>query len=196
MARAPRRPQACTAPISLQHFSAAHATPRPAALALANGAVLEQRTNAVYLLQLDEVVQTVPGTFAATPVASADGTMAAVSVTMGLSETLVTFSWRNGQWESHTWIDGNHTISRLAMDPPGNRLSFVWPGPKGGVAALYLLDLHDPDAAPLRLTNRSPRLPGHPPADYVALPLRDPPFFDGALLRWTAEDGPHAIEAR
>jgi hypothetical protein len=117
-------------------------------------------------------------------------------VTAGVRESLLTFSVHEENWLLHAWIRGDHTVTRLGMDAAGERLAFVWPGPKKGVAAVYLLDLGDADAAPQRLTNRSPRVPGQPPADFVPLPLREPPFFDGPMLRWTAEDGPHAVEAR
>lgn len=169
--------------------------PLAAPLVLAEGAVLEAAVEGVKLLQNGEVVQTVRGTLAAVPVASADGRTVAVSVTTagGRDGALVTLTRQNGRWQSQTRIQGNHTLTRLAMDPSGERLAFVWPGPRGGVAAVYLLNLQVPDATPERLTNRAPRRPGQPPDDFVALPLRDPPVFDGSMLRWTADDGPHSV---
>ena len=178
------------------------ATPRPSPVMLWGGAVLEQRQGAVVLVKDGEVVQTVRGALSDAPAASADGRVVALSVTEGVHESLLTFSLRSAHaaheenWELRAWIQGDHTVTRLGMDAAGERLAFVWPGPKGGVAAVYLLDLGDVDAAPQRLTNRSPRVPGQPPADFVPLPLREPPFFDGPMLRWTAEDGVHAVEAR
>jgi hypothetical protein len=178
------------------------ATPRPSPVSLWGGAVLEQRQGAVVLVQHGEVVQTVRGALSDAPATSADGRVVALSVTEGVHGSLLTFSLRSAHaadeesWQLHAWIQGDHTITRLGMDAAGKRLAFVWPGPKSGVAGVYLLDLGDADAAPQRLTNRSPRVAGQPPADFVPLPLRGPPFFDGPLLRWTAEDGSHAVEAR
>ena len=172
------------------------ATPRPPPVPLWGGAALEQRQGAVVLVQNGEVLQTVPGALADEPAASADGRVVALSVTAGVHESLLTLSHVQDQWQLHTWIQGHHTITRLGIDDAGARLAFVWPGTKGGVSAVYLLDLGDTDAAPRRLTNRSPRVPGQPPADFVPLPLRGPPYFDGPMLRWTAEDGPHAVKTR
>ena len=172
------------------------AMPRPLPMTLWGGAVLEQRHGAVMLVQEGEVVQTVSGALADEPAASANGRVVALSVTAGIHEALLTFSVRDDRWESRTWIQGVHTVTRLGMDGAGERLAFVWPGPTGGVSALYLLDLGNPEAAPQRLTNRGPRAPGQPPADFVALPIREPPYFEGPMLRWPAQDGPHAVELR
>jgi hypothetical protein len=178
------------------------ATPRPAPMTLWGGAVLEQREGAVVLVHDGEVVQTVRGALADEPAASADGRVVALSVTVGVYESLLTWSARSAyaaheeNWQLHAWIQGDHTLTRLGIDAAGERLAFVWPGPKGGVSAVYLLDLGDPDAGPQRLTNLSPRAPGQPPADFVPLPLRGSPFFEGSTVRWIAEDGAHAVDLR
>ena len=188
---------ACAAPSGAEIGGPAMDTmPRPAPMTLWGGAVLEQREGAVVLVRDGEVVHTVRGALADEPAASADGRVVALSVTSGVHESLLTLSLRQDHWQLHAWIQGDHTLTRLGMDAAGERLAFVWPGPKGGVAGVYLLDLGDTDAAPQRLTNRSPRVPGQPPADFVPLPLRRAPFFEGSTVRWIAEDGPHAVELR
>ena len=188
---------ACAAPSGAEIGGPAMDTmPRPAPMTLWGGAVLEQREGAVVLVQDGEVVQTVRGALADEPAASADGRVVALSVTAGVHESLLTLSLRQDQWQLHAWTQGDHTITRLGIDAAGERLAFVWPGPKGGVSAVYLLDLGDPDAGPQRLTNRNPRVPGQPPADFVPLPLRGPPYFEGSTVRWIAEDGAHVVELR
>lgn len=178
------------------------ATPRPSPMTLWGGAVLEQREGAVVLIQDGEVVQTVRGALADEPAVSADGRVVALSVTSGVHESLLTLSARSAHaaheenWQLHAWSRGDHTVTRLGIDAAGERLAFVWPGPKGGVSAVYLLDLSDRDASPQRLTNLSPRVPGQPPGDFVPLPLRGAPFFEGSTVRWIAEDGAHAVELR
>jgi hypothetical protein len=89
-------------------------------------------------------------------------------------------------------IKNNHLVDRLAFDAAGARLTFVWAGEQGGVAGLYLLRL--PDGAPARLTNRAAAAPGQRPADWLPLPLRAAPVFDGDTLRWTSEQGAHSLK--
>ena len=55
----------------------------------------------------------------------------------------------------------------------------------------------DGGEAPRPLTNLGLRhAPGGPPAGFVPPPLRGPPRFDGAWLRWDAQDGAHAVRWR
>jgi len=165
------------------------------ALALADGARLLATEQGVAVDVDGRTVLTIDGALSSAPVVAADGRRAWLAATppRGLDAKLVALARVPGGWQARTLIDGTHTITRLALDPTGNRLAFVWPGPKGGVSALYLLDLADPASVPQRLTNRAARVPGQPPADFIPLPLRGPPRFAGDTLLWSAEDGEHTL---
>ncbi|MFM2160779.1 MAG: hypothetical protein RLZZ383_291 [Pseudomonadota bacterium] len=84
-----------------------------------------------------------------------------------------------------------HPPQWLAIDDDGDRLAWVSSSDDNGVVGLWLWQPGDAQAR--RLTNGGPRAVGRPPAGFVPNPVSGPPWFDGAWLRWQAEDGPHAV---
>jgi hypothetical protein len=113
-------------------------------------------------------------------------------------------SQRGGpSWFSAAHGDGRRTviksrtpINRLAWDEAEERLVFVWAGPQGGVAGIYLLDTRDPRPEPRRLTNIGlpPGAPGMDPPGFLPLPQPDPPRVSGNRLIWHSEHGRHSLE--
>jgi hypothetical protein len=96
----------------------------------------------------------------------------------------------------HTVIKSRTPISRLAWDEREERIAFVWAGPEGGVAGIYLLDLREPRPKPQRLTNIGlpPGSPGADPPGFLPLPQPDPPTFSLNRLIWHSEHGRHSLE--
>ena len=164
----------------------------PAPLALAGGARLVE-DNGLAVIEDGQAAPLRLGRLSAPPAVSPDGARVALAVERsgGLRGALVLAERGTAGWTERTLIKNNHLVDRLAFDAAGARLAFVWAGDQGGVAGLYLLRL--PDGAPERLTNRAAAAPGQPPADWLPLPLRSPPVFDGDALRWTSEEGPHSL---
>lgn len=166
---------------------------------LAGGAtlrLLDQR------LVLDDAGLQTPlssGPLTAAPLLSPDGERVVFvnTVAEGPGTALVTLRRdAEARWVPRTVIKSGGVVDRLALDDAGARLAFVWAGPKGGYAGIYLLDLHDPKAQPVRLTNlQPPAAPGQPPADWMPLPS-GPPRFLGEDLVYSTEEGVIALELR
>ncbi len=165
----------------------------PAPLKLAGGARLVQ-DNGLAVIEDGQAPPLRLGRLSAPPAVSPDGARVALAVERsgGLRGALVLAARGATGWSERTLIKNNHLVDRLAFDAAGERLAFVWAGAQGGVAGLYLLRL--PAGAPERLTNRAPAAPGQPPADWLPLPLRAPPVFEGETLRWTSEEGGHSLK--
>ena len=181
-------------PLMLPESDAVRPVFVPTALGLAGGArLLEHDGQAVLDIGNGGAPLTL-GRLSAPPAVAADGARVALCLERaeGARSALVVVERTDAGWTERTLIKGRHLVDRVAWDSSGTRLAFVWAGPDGGVAGLYVLDLAS--GAPQRLTNRAAAAPGQPPADWLPLPLAAPPRFDGHLLRWVSEDGPHSLD--
>ena len=82
--------------------------------------------------------------------------------------------------------------TRLALGPT----HLAWVASPAGLPQVFVAPLDG--AAPARaLTNADlQRVPGRTPQGFIAPPLRQSLRFDGDLLRWDAQDGPHEVRWR
>jgi hypothetical protein len=92
--------------------------------------------------------------------------------------------------------DGPHVLDdhadRPALSPDGERVAYV--SGRTGIASIWLVPFAGGEA--IQLTNaglENNRVPGQPPAGFIAPPHEGPPRFDGDALIWDASDGHHRV---
>lgn len=94
-------------------------------------------------------------------------------------------------WESYTLVKSRQMIDRLCVNSAETQIAFVWSGPQGGVAGIYVMDLAR-HARPLRVSNMQVQGSG-PPLDFIPLPLGQSLHFEGQQLAWETAEGPQHL---
>ncbi len=186
--------EAARAPVALVPESDA-VMPRwvDAPIPLAGGARLVQDGLMLVLEAADGTRRTLPGVLLGRPSVSADRAtvVATHEIEDGERAALSLLRWDGASWSDRRLIEARDPADRAALDPAGARVAFVWAGPVGGVAGVWTMVL--PDGPPRRRTNLAPYTPGRPPADFIPLPVTDPPRWEGDVLRWRSEAGEHSV---
>lgn len=97
-------------------------------------------------------------------------------------------------WEkARVLVQGGGNPDRVSLAADGARVAFV--SGKSGLASLWAVPFVG--GAPVQLTNggveKQPRAPGLPPFGFVPPPHREPPRWEGKVLRWTSPAGEHEV---
>lgn len=109
----------------------------------------------------------------------------------GGGSVLVWSQQREAGWESDTLVKSRQMIDRLCVNATETQVAFVWSGPQGGVAGIYVMDLAR-HARPVRVSNRQLQASG-PPLDFMPLPLGQSLHFEGSQLAWESAEGPQHL---
>ena len=93
-------------------------------------------------------------------------------------------------WSStRTLVDDRGTPNRIAIAPDADRIAYV--SSRHGIASVWIVRVDTGEA--VQLTNRTvQRRPGAAPKDFVPVPSREPPRFEGPRIVWRAPDGEHS----
>lgn len=108
--------------------------------------------------------------------------------------SITLLSWDGSAWVTRALVSGDDPPDRASIDPDGERVAFAWAGPQGGVAGVWVMGVHD--SQPRKLTNTAPFVPGHPPKDFVPMPVGLAPRWSGDRLIWRSEAGEHSVEVK
>jgi Tol biopolymer transport system component len=90
-------------------------------------------------------------------------------------------------WSTKTILDGPGKPTLPVLAPDGTTAVFVWEGPLGGQAGIWLAEIANSSARPL--TNSGF---GDDPSNKLPVPTT-PPTFDGKTVKWTSPAGQHEV---